>query len=67
MIFQLWTSTLHLLVLTPNLFNKYFHSVFHDPSLPVLCGDLATDESLISINITIPDVYEALTSLDIEK
>ena len=31
------------------------------------CLVIATDELLSSINITIPDVYEALTSLDIEK
>jgi len=37
-------------------------------SLPTLFGDLVTtDEPLSSINITVPEVYEALTSLDIDK
>ena len=51
-----------------NLFNQYFHSVFHDPSSPVMFDEcLSSEESLSSIHITIPEVYEALTSLDIEK
>ena len=51
-----------------NLFNKYFHSVFHDPSdvpnvdeLPDIPGSLQT------IVITTSDVYEALISLYIDK
>jgi len=51
-----------------NLFNKYFYSVFHDPSnmpnideLPDISGSIQT------IVITISDVYEALMSLDINK
>ena len=51
-----------------NLFNKYFHSVFHDPSdvpnvdeLPDIPGSLQT------IAINFGDVYEALISLDIDK
>ena len=51
-----------------NFFNKYFHSVFHDPSdvpnvdeLPDIPGSLQT------IVITFSDVYETLISLDIDK
>ena len=51
-----------------NLFNLYFHSVFHNPSclpniddLPDIAG------SLQAIVISFTDVYEALISLDIEK
>jgi len=51
-----------------NLFNKYFHSVFHDPSvvpnvdkLPDISGSLQV------IYITTSDVYEVLVSLDIDK
>ena len=49
-----------------NLFNLYFHSVFHNPSclpniddLPDIAG------SLQAIVISVADVYEALISLDI--
>ena len=51
-----------------NLFNLYFHSVFHNPSclpniddLPDIAG------SLQAIVISVADVYEALISLDIDK
>ena len=51
-----------------NLFNLYFHSVFHNPSclpnideLPDIAG------SLQAIVISVFDVYEALISLDIDK
>lgn len=51
-----------------NLFNQYFHSVFHDPSTLPNIDDLpAVHNSLSSITITITDVYEALTSLDVQK
>ena len=51
-----------------NLFNQHFHSIFHNStSLPNI-EDLPTmHDSLHSITITIPEVYEALISLDVEK
>ena len=51
-----------------NLFNQYFHSVFHDPSSNPKIDDLpAIHNSLQSITITVADVYQALISLDVNK
>ena len=51
-----------------NLFDQYFHSVFHDPSSIPTIDDLpAIHNSLQSITITVADVYQALTSLDVDK
>ena len=51
-----------------NLFNHYFHSVFHSPSnLPDIDELPIIVDSLHAINITVADVYEALVSLNIEK
>ena len=51
-----------------NLFNQYFHSVFHNSSSPANHDNYpATHESLNSITITVTDVFEALISLDVEK
>ena len=51
-----------------NLFNKYFHSVFRDPSVVPNVDELPDiPGSLQVIDITISDVYEALVSLDIDK
>ena len=51
-----------------NLFNRYFHSVFHNPSSFPEINDLPSiHDSLKSITITVADVYEALISLDVEK
>jgi len=51
-----------------NLFNKYFHSVNHDPSIVPNVNELPDiPGSLQAIDITISDVYEALVSLDIDK
>ena len=47
-----------------SLYNQYFHSVFHNPFSPLMFGEnLTSEESLSSLYITIPEVYEALTSL----
>ena len=46
----------------------WFPKFGHNSSSPVMFGKhLTSKESLNSIHITIPEVYEALTSLDIEK
>ena len=51
-----------------NLFNQYFHSVFHDPSSVPKIDDLpAIHNSLQSITITVADVYQALISLDVNR
>ena len=51
-----------------NLFNQYFHSVFHNPSSFPDIGDLPSiHNSLNSITITVADVYEALISLSVQK
>ena len=51
-----------------NLFNQYFHSIFHDSiSLPNIDDLPFVRDSLNSLTITVPDVYEALISLDVEK
>ena len=51
-----------------NLLDQYFYSVFHisfSPASPV--SPPITCESLDSITVSITDVYEALTSLDVNK
>ena len=51
-----------------NLFNQYFHSIFHGPtSLPYIDDLPSIHGSLHSITITIQDVYDVLFSLDVEK
>ena len=51
-----------------NLFNQYFHSAFHDPPSFLSRDDLSSiHDSLSSITITAPDVFEALVSLDAKK
>ena len=51
-----------------NLFNKYFHSIFYDPSSIPTIDDLpAIHNSLQSITITVADIYQALISLDVDK
>jgi len=51
-----------------NLLSQYFYSVFHSsfsPASPV--SPPITCESLDSITVFVTDVYEALTSLDVNK
>ena len=51
-----------------NLFNHYFHSVFHDSSSFPNTDELPfIHNSLSFINVTVADIYEALISLDVEK
>ena len=48
-----------------NLFDQYFHSVFHDPSsIPTIDDPPAIHNSLQSITIPVTDVYQALNSLE---
>jgi len=48
-----------------NLFNQYFHSIFHDSTFLPNIYDLPTIRD--SITITVPDVDETIISLDTEK
>ena len=68
LVIQFESSTASTDYAKANLFNRYFHSVFHNPSLFPDIGDLPSiHNSLNSITITVADVYEALISLNVEK
>jgi len=53
----------------PQLFNKFFHSVFTHSSydLPTSADLLVCNETLSNINISAADVFQALHSLDPNK
>ena len=51
-----------------NLFNQYFHSVFHHPfSFPNINNLPSIHDSLCSITITAAMFFETLVLLDVEK
>ena len=51
-----------------NLFNQYFHSIFHGSTSLSYITDLPSlHDSLHSITISVQDVYEALISLGFKK
>ena len=67
-VIQFESSTANTDCAKANLFNRYFHSVFHNPSpFPDINDLLSIQDSLNSITITVADVYEALISLDVTK
>ena len=67
-VIQFESSTANTDCAKANLFNQYFHSVFHNSSPFPDINDLPSiQDSLNSITITVADVYEALISLDVEK